>query len=104
VSVHPGTGRMRMDLDEQLSNHLSSQPFTDKGELPCGLRGAALASQPHVETKLGIIVFRGGKHVVKIMPLTLTETKGFEEGFVHPNCGGCGTRIRSKRSQNENAG
>jgi hypothetical protein len=96
MGMHPGAGRMRMNLYEQLGNHLSSQPFTDQGELPCGFRGAALASQPNIGTKLGIIVSRGGKHVVNIMPLTLTVTKGFEEGFVHPNCGGWATRILSK--------
>jgi len=87
VGVHLGTGRVGIDLDEQLADHLSSQPLTDTGELPRGLRSAALAGQPNVGTKLGIIVFRGSNHVVDIMPLTLTRAKGFEEGFAHLNCG-----------------
>jgi len=96
MSVHLRTGRMRMNLDEQLRNHLSSQSFTNAGELPPGLRSAALAGEPNVRTKLGIIVIRGGKHVLNIMPLTLTATKGFEEGFLHLNCGGYGTPFLSK--------
>jgi hypothetical protein len=94
---------MGMNLDEQLSDHLSSQAFTDEGELPRGLRGAAFAGQPNIGTKLGIIVFRGGMHVVNIMPLTLTSAKGFEEGFGHLNCGGWDTPTGSKGSENEKA-
>jgi hypothetical protein len=85
-----------MDLNEQLTDHLSPQSLTDIGELPRGLRSAAFAGQPNIQTKLGIIVFRGGMHVLNIMPLTLTPTKGFEEGFAYLNCGGWYTPNRSK--------
>lgn len=87
MSVHFRTGRMGMDLHEQLPDHLSSQPFTDTRQLPPGLRSAAFAGQSDFRTKPGIIVARGGNHVVNIMPLTLTLAKGFEEGFDHLNCG-----------------
>jgi len=85
--VHLRTRRMGINLNKQLTDHLSPQPLTDMGELPGGFRGAALAGQPDFRTEPGIIVVRGSKHVVNIMPLTLTPAKGFEEGFHHLNCG-----------------
>jgi hypothetical protein len=87
VGVHLGTGGVGVNLDEQLTDHLSSQSLTDTGELPRGFRCAALAGEPNVKTKLGIIVFSGSDHVVNIMPLTLRLAKGFEEGIAHLNCG-----------------
>jgi hypothetical protein len=97
VTVHPGTRGLGIDLDEQLADHVSSQPLTDTGELPGGFRGAALAAQPDFRTELGIIVVRGSKHVVNIMPLTLTPSKGFEEGFTHLNCGSRTTPIGGEK-------
>jgi hypothetical protein len=87
MSVHFRTRRVWMDLHEQLPDHFSSQSFTNTGELAPGLRCAALAAQPKLRTELGIIVVGGGNHVVNIMPLTVTLTKGFEEGSEGLNCG-----------------
>ena len=81
MRMHPGASRMRVDLDEQLPDHLSAQPLANGRQLAGRARGAALASQSHFKTKLRVIVLRRGVHGRNIISPDCSGTKGFEEGF-----------------------
>ena len=70
VGVHPRARRMWVDLDEQLPDHLATQPFARPRELARGLRGTGLASKSDLETKLRVIALGGVIHRNVLWPLS----------------------------------
>ena len=64
--VHPGTGRVRMDLHEKLTDHFAAQSLAYGCNLARSPGSAALAGQPRFQTNPGINVVAG--HVGMIMP------------------------------------
>lgn len=81
---------MRMDLDEEMADRLTSQAFAALGELPGRFRRANFAGQADRQTKLRVIVFHSRN---AIMANTLLKPKGFEEGFGILLCGGWNTPV-----------
>jgi len=62
VCMHRGAGRVRMNLDKKLADHLSTQTLAAPGELPRGLLGADLAGESGCNTNLWVIVLVGHVH------------------------------------------
>jgi len=54
--VHWRARGIRIDLHEQLSDHLSVQALAHGGQVTSRIRGATLASEPDLGTELGDIV------------------------------------------------
>ena len=87
MPVHPGTGRMGINLDEQLSDHLSAQSFTALSQVERGAGGAGFAGQSSHKTKLRVTVFGGDVHGKLSITSELPGTKGFGEGSRRLLCG-----------------
>ena len=75
MSVHPGTGRMLMDLHEKLADHFPAQSLAHSRDLARRFGGTTLAGQSRIQTNIWVIVF--GCHGRTDYALNLTPGKGF---------------------------
>src|SRR5579872_349149 len=62
VRVHPGARRIRMDLDEQLTDHLPAQSLTHCSKLARSSCRTFVAGESDFETQLRVVICGGEVH------------------------------------------